>query len=88
LSIDEKPRKSRQGSAIKDMEEDDYPRDRSYSIINDKAFDTSNFYNILENMKSGNYGKNITDKDLLGESADFNQSLGMLSNLDDMKITL
>jgi len=49
--------------------------------------DDAMFYQILDDISKGNYGKK-TDDDLLGESTDFNESLGMLSNLDEMKRTL
>ena len=45
--------------------------------------DADQMYQILENITKGNYGKK-TDDDLLGENVDFNESLGVLSNLDDM----
>ena len=44
------------------------------------------FYEIINQIKKGNYGKNMTDDDLLGEdSVDFNESLGALSDLEGMK---
>jgi hypothetical protein len=52
-------------------------------LRNDEA-DINAFYEIIDDISKGNYGKK-TDDDLLGESADFNESLGVLSNLEDMK---
>ena len=52
----------------------------------DDQGETDKFYEILNTLKKGNYGKNMTDDDLLGEeSIDFNESLGALSDLDGMK---
>jgi len=38
-------------------------------------------------ISKGNYGKK-TDDDLLGDGSDFNESLGALSDLEGMKMTL
>ena len=72
---------------MEDTAETDFdPRNRAESVMFD-TYNTNVFEAIIENISKGNYGK-ITDDDLLGDSADFNESLGVLSNLEDMKVTL
>ena len=60
---------------------------RESEIIRNDEADIEAFYQIVEDINKGEYGKK-TDDDLLGESADFNESLGILSNLEDMKQTI
>ena len=49
--------------------------------------DIIQFNLVIENINKGNYGK-ITDDALLGDNADFNDSLGVLGNLEQMNATL
>jgi len=50
-------------------------------------YDINQFVSIIDNINKGNYGK-ISDDALLGDSADFNESLGGLANLDMMNAAL